>query len=267
MPMMLSCLKCLRIFSSRRVRFALVTTSKALGIFLMATCWPDVPRTQASGGGLSPAPADPGEPTQAPREYPGIREPPPKGTPALRSPPIPPTQGDPDVQVPLDLPPRGTQASRSPPIPPIQEDSGVPEPPNPPHPRGPQRPGAPRSPTQGDPGIQESPDAPTQGDPGIQETPVPPTQGDPGVRVPLDLLPRGTQASGSLTGVAAAGGADDAVGAGADGLDDLVLVPHLEGDVQRPRLQQGQGAPPGPRTPPGGVPTPPGLHLRLRHGA
>lgn len=40
MAMMLSCLKCLRIFSSLRVRLALVTTSKALGIFLMATCWP-----------------------------------------------------------------------------------------------------------------------------------------------------------------------------------------------------------------------------------
>lgn len=41
MAMILSCLKCLRIFSSLRVRLALVTTSKALGIFLIATCWPE----------------------------------------------------------------------------------------------------------------------------------------------------------------------------------------------------------------------------------
>lgn len=40
MAMMLSCLKCLRIFSSRKVRLAFVTTSKALDIFFIATCWP-----------------------------------------------------------------------------------------------------------------------------------------------------------------------------------------------------------------------------------
>lgn len=40
-----------------------------------------------------------------------------------------------------------------------------------------------------------------------------------------------------LPGVPAPRGADDAVGSGADGFDDLVVVPHLEGDVERPRLQ------------------------------
>lgn len=40
MAIMLSCLKCLRILSSLKVRLAFVTTSKALEIFFIATCWP-----------------------------------------------------------------------------------------------------------------------------------------------------------------------------------------------------------------------------------